>query len=161
MNKWVWNHQASIQHNTIHNSFTNQRKSFVLFLKRCLPALLSLVRLPPYPSPLSKHPTITQWIFFLYDSGAFQHSASVLGLGDSICVNTSGVEYCFSNSPYVLPDVSPIGFQSQLSWELSSWCRSPGWRPLHEVWTPAPQGELLWWYNPPACGSPHQVWGFW
>lgn len=50
-------------------------------------------------------------------------------------MNTSGMGYWFSNSPYVLPDVNPIGFQSQLSWELSSWCKSPGWRPLHEVWT--------------------------
>ena len=110
---------------------------------------LSRRRFQKWPPPVSHYPRASQLppvslggsprALSESDSGAFQTTASALGLGvcEIFCTPfKSGVSVFYS--PLALPNICPAGFQSLTSGASFSLCRIPGLGALCVAWTPCP-----------------------
>lgn len=86
---------------------------------------LSPEKIPTDPYSFSTYSKGSQCNSFMYDPEDFQTTASVVELRVSEFVNKSfkcEVSVFYTSS--TLLDVIPTGFQSQMLWGFSFWCRS-------------------------------------
>ena len=99
-----------------------------------LPVLLIPKKVPPDPYPSGTQPS--QWIFS-YDLAVFQATTSSLGLRNNEFVwELFKRRVSIFHSLLDFPDISPAGFQSQMSCGSSTHAGPAGWGAFHGVQGP-------------------------
>ena len=92
--------------------------------------------------PSSQWPQISEWIFLMYNLGAFQTAPPPSGFRQ-IGPNVNPLRRKSQFSILGLWDINPIGFPSQILWGLFLWCRSQEAGMSHVgLQPPVPPGDM-------------------